>query len=29
MLPTQTFTDHLLRPDGDAPRTLSEPLPRL
>lgn len=24
MLPTQTFTDHLLRPDGDAPRTLSE-----
>lgn len=24
MLPNQTFTDHLLRPDGDAPRTLSE-----
>lgn len=24
MLPIQTFTDHLLRPAGDAPRTLSE-----
>jgi DNA-binding GntR family transcriptional regulator len=24
MLPTQTFTDHLMRPASEAPRTLSE-----